>query len=181
MAPAPTRFPVAGDVIAFTLHDGELQVLLVERKYEPFQGRLAFPGGFVEPGEDLGEAALRELREETGLRSQPEVWVQLGAYGVAGRDPRGETVGVAFIAISPSFGEVTAGDDAAEAAWHPVRQVVAPETLAFDHNRVLGDALRRATRELGEPSGAGAALNPDFAEAMLEALSIAFGSARLVE
>ncbi len=147
MSPAPTPFPVAADVVALALRDGELHVLLIERGNEPYQGRLALPGGFVDPGETGEQAARRELAEETGVTDFPGPLVQLGAYGPAGRrDPRGEVVSISFVGVAPEVFPVLAGDDAAAAAWYPVAAALGPERrrLAFDHERILGDAVERA-------------------------------------
>lgn len=118
---------------------GELRVLLIRRLAEPFAGRWALPGGFVDEHEDLPDAARRELREETAVRVRR--LVQLGAYGTPGRDPRGHTVGVAFLALlAPGTAEAVAGDDAAECRWFPWRR---PPKLAFDHPVMLRDARTR--------------------------------------
>lgn len=170
MCPAPTKFPVAGDVIVFTLQRGHAQVLLVERKFAPFQGKLAFPGGFVDAGEELADAALRELREETGVSATPAIFSQLGAYGVSNRDPRGDTVSVVFIAIQTELGEVCAGDDAAAAVWHPVDAALQPGALAFDHTVILGDAVQRACELLRAQTTDVCALPAGFAAQLCEAL-----------
>lgn len=142
MSPAPTPFPVAADVVAFAPRDGELHVLLIERGNEPYRGCLALPGGFVDPGETGEQAARRELAEETGVAEFPGRFEQLGAYGPAGRrDPRGEVVSISFVGVAPAAFPVQAGDDAATAAWYPVTEVLGPGRLAFDHERILGDAL----------------------------------------
>lgn len=112
------------------------KVLLIRRKNPPFMGRWALPGGFVEPGETLAEAARRELREETGLRALS--LRQVEAFGDPGRDPRGWVVSVAF--FIRAAGELKAGDDAADAAWFDAAK---PPPLAFDHKKVLAAALRR--------------------------------------
>lgn len=112
------------------------RVLLVRRGRPPFRGSWALPGGFVEVGETVEEAVLRELREETGLVGRLERLV--GVYSDPGRDPRKHTVSVVF-AIRGEGGEPKAGDDAGAAAWVPL----APRpALAFDHERILEDALR---------------------------------------
>ena len=72
--PAPARFPVTVDVVALTVRDGALNVLLITRLIEPFRGKLALPGGFVLAGEELLEAASRELAEETGVEHLPGIW-----------------------------------------------------------------------------------------------------------
>lgn len=135
-------FTVTADVVL--LAGDPLQVLLVRRRNEPYAGRLALPGGFVDIDEDLLPAALRELEEETGV-SGVEL-VQLGAYGDPDRDPRQRTVSIAHVGRSPEPVPATAGDDAEEAGWHDVGQVLAdPGLLAFDHTRVLRDAVARVS------------------------------------
>jgi 8-oxo-dGTP diphosphatase len=112
-------------------------VLLIERGAEPFKGRYALPGGFVEYGEDIATAIHREIAEETGLKGLP--FRQFRTFGKPGRDPRGHTVSVVYVAVI--IGEappVTGGDDAAAAAWFPVQEL--PE-LAFDHGHILGQVL----------------------------------------
>ena len=106
---------------------------------EPFAGKWALPGGFVDEGERLVDAAVRELEEETGL-SVTEL-EQLYAAGDPGRDPRGWTVTVAFMArIDPRKAKAVAGDDAAKVAWHRLDKL--PE-LAFDHAMILDRARAR--------------------------------------
>ncbi len=112
------------------------RVLLVRRGREPFRGRWALPGGFVEVGETIEAAVERELREETGLRARAGSIV--GVYSDPKRDPRHHTVSVVF-RMHGRGGEPQAGDDAAEAAWIPLDSLPG---LAFDHSRILRDALR---------------------------------------
>jgi 8-oxo-dGTP diphosphatase len=112
-------------------------LLLVERRHEPFAGQWALPGGFVEYGEDIEAAAHREVQEETGLAGLP--LRQFRTFGAPGRDPRGHTVTVVFVA--ELVGEpppVTGGDDAAHAAWHDVDELPA---LAFDHEQIVRSLL----------------------------------------
>jgi 8-oxo-dGTP diphosphatase len=138
---------VTVDVVCLARRDGERQVLLVERGSDPFQGRLAFPGGFVDIDEDLEDAALRELREETSLAT-PGVLEQLGAYGRPGRDPRGRTVSIVYLALPDEAAAVRGGDDAADAGWYPITELLQdPGRLAFDHAEILRDALARARFE----------------------------------
>lgn len=125
---------------------GEDRVLLVRRGSEPFAGRWALPGGFVDPHEDPQVAALRELAEETGLDLADVQLRELGLYGAPGRDPRGRVVSSAWWVRLPegaSTAGVAGGDDAAEATWVPLREVLGDEGLAFDHDVVLRDALVR--------------------------------------
>lgn len=138
--PGPHPFLVTVDVVAFSPGD---RVLLVRRAHPPYAGAWALPGGFVEPDEDLPDAAVRELAEETGLGLTVADLRQVGAYGAPGRDPRrGRVVTVAFDASVATQPDVVGGDDAAHAAWVPVERAFA-EGLAFDHAKILGDALAR--------------------------------------
>jgi 8-oxo-dGTP diphosphatase len=113
------------------------RVLLVRRGREPFKGRWALPGGFVEVGESVEEAVLRELSEETGLA--PREYRLQGVYSRPGRDPRRPTVSVVFrVRGKPSF--PTGGSDAREARWLPLAEA---RGLAFDHDEIVRD--RRKT------------------------------------
>src|SRR5262245_34501230 len=138
---------VTVDVVALTIRDGKLHVLLVRRGEPPHIGQWALPGGFVR-NEDLEEAAARELAEETGLvpgdldRVHLE---QLGTYGKPGRDPRMRVVTVAYLAFAPWLPDPKAGSDAAAAAWTSISET---RQLAFDHDRILDDGLERARSKL---------------------------------
>jgi 8-oxo-dGTP diphosphatase len=101
----------------------DLAVLLIRRRAEPFKGCWALPGGFVNENEALDRAAARELHEETGLVVNPAKLEQLGAFGDPGRDPRGHTVTVAFVTFRATETKIEPGDDAIEAAWHPLRDL----------------------------------------------------------
>jgi 8-oxo-dGTP diphosphatase len=116
------------------------RVLLVRRGRPPFRGAWALPGGFVEVGETVEAAVARELHEETGLRGQ--VGEIVGVYSDPKRDPRHHTVSVVF-RIRGRGGRPRGGDDAADAAWVPIRP---RPTLAFDHGVILRDALRNERR-----------------------------------
>jgi len=132
------RPAVSVDVVLLAGPPAHPRVLLIRRVSEPFAGAWALPGGFVDEGERLEEAARRELAEETGLTFGGRL-VQTGAFGDPGRDPRGWTVSVAFSGrAGEELPEVAGGDDAAEAAWHPLDAL--PE-LAFDHDQILAAAL----------------------------------------
>ena len=144
MAGPPSRIHVTVDVVIVT-RERSPQVLLVRRKHPPFKGKWAIPGGFVEPDEDLEVAALRELREETGVTSVRIE--QLRAFGAPGRDPRGRTVTIAYLASLASPRSARAGDDAADARWWPLSAL---PPLAFDHAEILRAALA-ATRRAAAP------------------------------
>ena len=116
-------FAVTVDVVILTVVDGVLNVVLVERRGDPYAGSWAVPGGFKKPEESLDDAAARELREETGIEA-PERLEQFGAYGDPGRDPRGNVVSIAFLAVGPDVPELIAGSDAADARLWPVADVV---------------------------------------------------------
>ena len=127
--------PLAADVVALA-GDPPRSVLLVERGFEPFKGSWALPGGFVEAGERVAEAAARELAEETGVAATE--LTLLGVYDTPDRDPRGPTVSV--VQLMRVAGELAAagGDDAADARWFALDELPA---LAFDHAQVIADAL----------------------------------------
>lgn len=139
---------VTVDVAVFTIREDVLSVLLVRRGEAPHKGRWALPGGFVRPDEDLDQAAARELAEETGLTTGFHL-EQLRSYGAPKRDPRMRTVTVAYLALAPDLATPTAGTDAAHAEWLPVDDALSPESrLAFDHTKILTDALERARAKL---------------------------------
>lgn len=131
--PLPTTPALTTDCVVV---DQNQRVLLIRRKNPPFAGQLALPGGFVDEGETVEDACRRELREETGV--EVAALVLVGVYSDPTRDPRGHTVSVAFLA-RVDLVEAHAGDDAEEAAWMADVQDL---DLAFDHNRIVEDALR---------------------------------------
>jgi 8-oxo-dGTP diphosphatase len=141
-------FAVTADTAVFTRRDGRLCILMIERGSEPYLGRWALPGGFVDIDEDLPAAAVRELAEETGIDAVD--LRQLGAYGTPDRDPRMRVVSVVFWTFLDDVGEPKGGDDAADAFLVPVDEALAdPERLAFDHHRILADAVERVQNQLG--------------------------------
>src|SRR4029077_654564 len=144
------------DIVIFTIEQGALKVLLVKRGIEPFAGQYAIPGGFVLENESLDQAAMRELREETGVA---EVYLeQLYSFGDPKRDPRGRVVTIAYYAlISAEHSQLRAGSDAAAAAWFAVDAV--PD-LAFDHPKILEYAVERLRNKL-EYTTAGFQLLPE--------------------
>ena len=164
----PPRFHVAVDVVALTIKRNLLQVAVVRRNdsmscvidnqtgiaieapRRPTD--YALPGGHVRwQNEDLIDAAIRELFEETGIELSRNDLVQIGAYGDVGRDPRsGRTVSVAFVAFNPEFSTPFAGSDTASAQFMDVVEVLAePNRLEFDHSRIIKEAISRV-RDLME-------------------------------
>ncbi len=128
---------LTADVVALAGAAEDAHVLLIQRGNPPFVGSWALPGGFVEEGEQVAEAAPRELAEETGLRVDAGSLELLGVYDTPGRDPRGWTVSVVYIARVPGESAVTGADDASDARWFSVEE---PPELAFDHALILADA-----------------------------------------
>lgn len=151
---SPPAVLLAVDLVILTLRVSRLQVLLVERGVEPYQGALALPGGFLNHvGEDVVAAADRELNEEAGLSASRLHLEQLGAYGEPGRDPRGRVVSVAYLAIAPRLPEPVAGTDAAGASWMPADAVLSGRlALAFDHRQIVTDGVERARSKLEHSS-----------------------------
>jgi 8-oxo-dGTP diphosphatase len=113
-------------------------LLLIQRAHPPFAGEWALPGGFVEEGERVADAAPRELSEETGLKTGG--LRLLGVYDTPGRDPRGWTVSIVYLATVQTQLAVSGADDARDARWF--RADALPK-LAFDHATIVADALRR--------------------------------------
>ncbi len=133
------RPAVTTDCVIFGFDEGELKVLLIERGIEPYKGRWAFPGGFLNMDENSDECARRELFEETGLEN---VFIeQLYSFSDVDRDPRGRVITISYYAlIKLADYKIQAGDDAEKAKWFPISKV---PTLAFDHDRILRIAMNR--------------------------------------
>jgi 8-oxo-dGTP diphosphatase len=132
--PRPT---VTVDAIIFSKSEDQLFVALIRRANPPFQGDWAFPGGFVDMDESLLQAATRELAEETGLKDiQLE---QFYTFGDVHRDPRHRTITIVYYGFAPDIlPQLTAGDDAGQAAWFPLDDL---PHLAFDHGEILHKAI----------------------------------------
>lgn len=112
------------------------RIVLIRRKNDPFKGFYALPGGFVEYGERVEDAALREAREETGL--DVELLGIVGVYSDPGRDPRGHVVSICF-AARKTGGELRGGSDASHAQWFRLDEL---PKLAFDHEKILEDVKK---------------------------------------
>ncbi|MGH3018236.1 MAG: NUDIX hydrolase [Gaiellaceae bacterium] len=169
----PSQFPpfaVTVDIVILTMSDGALHLLIVRRGEAPYEGMWAIPGGFKRPTETLDEAARRELVEETGV-DVASLLTQFGAYGDPGRDPRMNVVTVAYLAVLRDVGAVVAGTDAAEAALTPVSDVLNGKLdLAFDHLRIVRDAVERVRVELEVSGIATAFVGTTFTMAELRAV-----------
>ncbi|HEX3329473.1 MAG TPA: NUDIX domain-containing protein [Gaiellales bacterium] len=142
---------VAADVAVFAFLDGAMNVLLVRRRYEPYESYWALPGGLLEPDETLEEAAERELREETGVTDT--YMEQLATFSRVDRDPRGRVISCCYLAlVDGGRVRLRPGSDAREAAWRPLeallRETDEGTVLAFDHDRILAYARQRLAYKL---------------------------------
>lgn len=135
---------VTTDIVIFTLQDDGLKVLLIQRGNDPYQGRWALPGGFVEIDEGLDAAAIRELREETGVSG---VYLeQLYTFGKPDRDPRERVISVAYYALVPiDVLQLRADSDAKNVGWFSCNQLPEP---AFDHRQIVELARKRLASKL---------------------------------
>lgn len=129
---------VTVDLVIVKKTTQENQLLLIKRKNEPFKGCWALPGGFVDEDEDLEQAAIRELFEET----QVKVYnlEQIGAFGKPNRDPRGHMVSVAYFGTVPEEVIAIASDDAKEIGWFSLKKL---PPLAFDHAEIISEGISR--------------------------------------
>jgi len=116
-------------------------VLLIPRRDDPFQGRLALPGGYIDPGESPIAAAIREAGEETGLALTEDQMHYIGVYDEPGRDPRGHVSSTAYATVITGDVTVRAGDDAATADWVDIETAL-DSPMAFDHKQILTDAYQ---------------------------------------
>jgi len=112
------------------------KILLIKRKNDPFKGKWALPGGFVEYGEKTDDATVREVFEETGLKTTIDKLIAV--YSDPNRDPRGHTITVVY-KLDINRGKLKSGDDASDAKFFDVNQL--PE-LSFDHDKIIENALR---------------------------------------
>lgn len=129
------RPAVTADAVVITRNEPR-KVLLIERGGEPYKGCWAFPGGFMDMDETAEQCAFRELTEETGLSLNEAQ--QIGCYSDVNRDPRGRTLSVAYLMMVDEELQAKGQDDAAQARWWRLDEL--PQ-LAFDHSKILNDAL----------------------------------------
>ena len=156
-------FAVTVDIVVMTIIENDLRVLLIRRAVPPFLDSWALPGGFVRPDEDLGTAAARELAEETSINQEPGHLEQFGTYGHPDRDPRMRVVSVGYWAIVPDLPTPKGGSDAAYAELVPVAELESGRIrLAFDHDRIVADAIARARSSLEDTTIATHFCPPEF-------------------
>lgn len=138
------------DAVVFGYEEGLVSILLVKRKYEPFKGCWALPGGFVLEDESLEAAVERELHEETGVKIN--YLEQLYTFGNPARDPRGRIVSITYFGlVRPDAFHIKASTDAEEAEWFDINQL--PE-ISFDHKEIIESAIKRLQGKITyEPIG----------------------------
>lgn len=131
-------------VFGYSKTDG-VTVLLIQRKYPPYAGQWALPGGFVQPKESLEEAVRRELAEETGI--EVDYLEQLYTFGDPDRDPRRRVVSIAYFALvkSSRYQQLKASTDAGDAGWFPIASL---PRLAFDHRQIVNTAIERVRAKI---------------------------------
>lgn len=137
-----TRTADTTDLVAFRRHGGRFQVLTITRGDEPFKGRRALPGGYLDAGETSLQAAIREALEETGLPVTATELHFVGRFDKPGRDPRGDVASDAFAVLLNRPVRVRAGDDAASVEWTDVEQAQ-KGAWAFDHDEVFAAAYAK--------------------------------------
>jgi 8-oxo-dGTP diphosphatase len=163
------------DIAIFTIRDGRLEILLIQRGNPPFEGKWALPGGLVEEDEDLDVCARRELEEETGVTDVS--LEQLHAFGAPHRDPRGRFVTVAYYTlVRPDRLKPKAASDAANVRWSAVDEL---PSLAFDHAEIIATARRRLRARLDESADAFGFLPRTFTLEELRAVDEIVGGERL--
>jgi len=135
---------VTVDAVVFRFVSGKVQLLLIQRGNEPYKGKWALPGGFVDIDEELENAVVRELAEETRLTGV--ALEQMHTFGRCGRDPRGRQISVAFFGIAPAnTKKIKGADDAVRAKWFDIENL--PREMAFDHDEIIKFGIKTLKRK----------------------------------
>ena len=146
------------DILIFTIDQGKLKIILIERGVSPFKGFWAIPGGFIRINESLEDAAKRELIEETGVKN---VYMeQLYTFGDPKRDPRSRVITVSYLGLVPNASvKLKATTDARKADWLNTNKL---PRLAFDHQEIIKYALKRLQNKVAYSNIAHALLPKKF-------------------
>jgi len=132
------NFFITTDIVVICREKRRHKILLIRRKNDPFKGMWALPGGFVEKDEEIIDAAKRELYEETGIKIRTKLH-EIGVFGKVGRDPRGRTISIAYLALINKVVHPKASTDAKEAQWFSIKNL---PPLAFDHKEIIRKAMK---------------------------------------
>ena len=132
------RPAVTVDIIVLNEIEESSQILLIERKQEPFKNQWALPGGFVDIDEEIKNAAYRELEEETSIKEIN--LTQFHTFGKIDRDPRGRTISIIYSGTLLNMNQkIEAGDDAKNLKWFDINNL---PKIAFDHNDIIDKFLQ---------------------------------------
>lgn len=131
------RPALTADIMIFTKNGADTRLLLIQRKYDPYKGMWALPGGFMDMDETLIQTARRELQEETGLILDDLSFLHV--FDMPDRDPRGRTISAVYYGFTNEASAIEAADDARLAQWFPIGHL--PD-LAFDHQEITDFALK---------------------------------------
>jgi 8-oxo-dGTP diphosphatase len=152
------------DVVVFTIDNGELKVLLIKRKNEPYKGSFAIPGGFLHKGETMQEAVIRVIYDKAGVKKT--YFEQLYTFDTPGRDPRGEVFSVAYFALMPKEKLVLAQGESQESPeFFSVKKL---PKLAFDHQEIIKYAHARLKMKLEYTNIVYSLLGPSFTLTQLQ-------------
>ena len=154
---------VTTDCVILGFDGKEVNVLLIERRFDPYKGCWAFPGGFLEIDESAEDGARRELMEETGLTTA--MVRQFHAFSAPDRDPRERVLTIAYYSVI-RLSEVKGMDDAKQAKWFPLSAV--PKQLAFDHAEMLRVALEEISKEIRLQTQVWKEMTKDFTKEEVE-------------
>ncbi len=156
---------VTVDVVVFTIGEDELKTLLIKRKFSPFEGDWALPGGFIQKSEEPETAARRELREETGVDN---IFLeQLYTFGNPKRDPRGRVLTVSYFALAPRH-KLKISESSSESKATNLFSINKLPKLAFDHKEIISTALIRLQNKIQYTNAAWSLLPENFAVSQLQ-------------